>query len=82
MGEGRGGDGLVVHLFVVTGNNARRNQAHVGGHVRELDPADHVADRKDVLDVRPQLVVDGDVAALVGLYAGRLEVQVKRVRST
>ena len=80
MGERRGGHGLVVHPLVVAGDHAGGDQALVRGHVREQDLADHVADGIHVLDVRAQLVVDGDVAAPVGLDAGLFEVQVDRVR--
>src|SRR5207237_8026276 len=82
VGEGRGGDRLVIHLFVVASDDARRDQPLVCGHVGEQDASDDVANGVHALDVRAQLIVDVDVAAPVGLDAGRLEVQVERVRST
>ena len=79
VGERRGGNRLVVHLLVVPGDDTGRHEPLMRGDVRQLDLAYDVANGEHLFDVGAHAVVDRDIATLVRLHAGLLEIQVDRV---
>src|SRR5690606_32257116 len=70
-----GGDGRVIHVAGLAGDDLGDGDALVLGLVREHGAGDDVADGVDALDAGPKAFVGLDAAALVEGDAGALELQ-------
>jgi hypothetical protein len=76
VSEGRAGDQVDIDRFgLVSGGGLDGNHPLLLGLVGEGGAADEVADREDALRRGALEVVDLDLAAIVGLHAGRIEVE-------
>ena len=72
-------DRVVIHMAGLTGEDFRHRNAFIFGLVREHRPRDDVADGKDALHIRLEMLVDDNALLLVKLDAGLREAEPVRV---
>ena len=75
-----GGDQVEFHILITAADYAACGRAalHIGG-AGQRRVTDHVSDSIDVLDRRPEAIVDVKLPALVGLQARVLQGQLIRI---
>ena len=74
------GDGIEVHVPMLSGDALRHGHALIFRLVRQHGPAHHVADGPDLGQIGAALVIDDDEAALVEHQADRPAIEPLRIR--